>query len=36
MFQKELENILKIFSKCNSSVYFENIVVFNDPFRDTK
>ena len=30
---KIIQNILKIFFNCNSSVYFENIIVCNEPFR---
>ena len=32
IFQKWFQNILKIFFNCNSSVYFQNIVVCNEPF----
>ena len=33
IFQKQFQNILKIILKCNSSVYFETIVVYNEPLN---
>ena len=32
IFQKWFQNIRKVFFNCNSSVYFQNIVVCNEPF----